>query len=675
MKIRHQKIFKKSIGSIFQSLKSDPELADNKDELRFLSDLVNVFRPAKPKSVESVSIRELLDFLNENHGYKTLFRSYLQQVFKGKKFKNILTDAGILQDANFKQEIRKRIVSKILPFQPKKDTLEYVLNQIFYLRKDIFWVEKIPLSELNELFDILEMRTIYNTVENKSPMFELINAMRLIMQRMSGRALESEVIKMLPEYENYESPFEALEKEFEDVESKLKGLQPHHMQPDDLDYKQILIVLRQCEDFVEKAYGNSSKYGISIRVNQSLLRIKQQLSRLNVLIPLLIAESEADRKQNSITLAMKLIKYNCRKNNVRKLFNESTQLIAYEITQHTAKTGEHYITKSSSEYFKMFYSAMGGGVIVGMLCIIKVMLSKVHASDFGHAMLYSLNYAFGFIAIYLLGFTLATKQPAMTAASLIQSIEKGKGEKDEVKYRSFAELFARLFRSQFIAFVGNVLFAFPVSLLGIYLIDQAFDYNIAETKWEHLLTDISPVHSAAIFHAAIAGVFLFLSGIISGSVANSNKHNQVYYRIQEHPILKISLGKKRTSKIASWFENKWAGVSSNLWFGFFMGSTASIGIFLGLNLDIRHITFVSGNLALGIYGADFEVTNTLLFWGIFGIGIIGFVNFIVSFLLSLTLAFRSRNIPLSDLRFLFLAVWVHFKMQPLLFFFPIKEKS
>lgn len=675
MKIRHRKIFKKSIGSVFQSMEADISDAEKQEDLRFLSDLVNVFRPSDPKAVEVVSISLLLNYLNENPDKKEIFRNYLRELFARKKFKNILTDAGILQDASFKQEIRKRIVAKLLPYQPQKDTLEYILNQVFYLHRDIIWIEKIPQYELGELFDMLEWKTLYTSAEEHSPLLELVNAMRLIMQRMSGRALESEVIKMLPEYENFESPFEALEKEFEELELKVRESEAHCIDPEDLDYKHMKIVLKQCGEFVDKAYGNSAKYGISIRVNQSLLRIKQQLYRLSVLLPLLVAGDATDQKRNTILLGMKLVKYNCRKNNVRKLFNESTQLIAYEITQHTAKTGEHYITKGTSEYWKMFYSAMGAGVIVGILCIIKLLLSKAHASDFGHAMLYSLNYAFGFIAIYLLGFTLATKQPAMTAAALIQSIEKDKHEKDEVKYRSFAVLFARLFRSQFIAFVGNVIFAFPIALLGIYLIDIAFDYNIAGAKWEKLMTDISPVHSPAIFHAAIAGVFLFLSGIISGSVSNSNKHNRLYYRIQEHPILKLSFGKQQTTRIARWFENKWAGVASNWWFGFFMGSTASIGIFLGLNLDIRHITFASGNLALGMYGSGFDISNAMLFWGIFGIGIIGFINFIVSFLLSLTLAFRSRNIPISDLKFLFIAVWVHFKMSPLEFFFPVKEQA
>ena len=395
------------------------------------------------------------------------------------------------------------------------------------------------------------------------------------------------------------------------------------------------------------------------------------------MISLLVVDKEKDKQENGIVLASRLIKFNCYKNNVRKFIGESTQLISYEITQHTAKTGENYITEGRNEYFKMFRTALGGGFIVGILCIVKMLLSKAEASYFGHAFLYSMNYAIGFIAIYLLGFTLATKQPAMTASALIKALEDGvlKQGRDAEKYKAFAILFARVFRSQFIAFVGNVIMAFPVSLLGIWLIDYFLHYNIAATKWESLLVDLSPIHSLAIFHAAIAGIFLFLSGIITGSVANRDKHNQVYFRIAEHPFLKRNLGKTRTLKLAKVYEKRWAGIISNFWFGVFMGSTASIGLFLGLNLDIRHISFASGNLALGLYGANYTVSNSMLLWGIFGIGIIGLVNFIISFSLSMGLAFRSRAISLYELRFVAISIWNHFKSSPVSFFFPTEKKD
>lgn len=653
------------------------EWRKREDNLELFVRLIRFIRPLKPKKIESVDVSALILFLKENKSYSRNLSVYIKEVLNNKKFNKILSDAAILQDVDFIFEVKKRIFAKILPNQPQKDTVEYVLNQVFYLATDIIWVKKIPFDQLEELYAVLEFDSLYQTAEPLSPLSELMISMTLITQRISGRAMESDVIKMVPEFDGYESPFTAFEKELLDIEERIKIGPIYSVSPEDLSYKQLMVLHKQCEEFVEKAFSNTSKYGISLRVNQNLLRIRQQLERLKVLLPFLVTENREDEKKNAVLLVLELIKYNCYKNNVRKFINESTQLLSYEITQHTAKTGEHYITESRKEYFKMFLAALGGGFIVGILCIIKVMLGKVETSYFGHAFLYSMNYSLGFITIYILGFTLATKQPAMTASALIKALEEGNkkvGDKTE-KYSAFAVLFARVFRSQFIAFVGNVIMAFPVSLLGIWLIDYAFDYNIAALKWEKLITDISPIHSAAIFHAAIAGVFLFLSGIISGSVANRDKHGQVYFRIQEHPFLKRTIGKNRTMKLAKVYEKRWAGIISNFWFGVFMGSTAIIGLFLGLNLDIRHITFVSGNLALGLYGANHIVSNSMLFWGIFGIGVIGLVNFLVSFSLSLGLAFRSRDISIFELRFVTGAIWKHFKRKPVSFFFPTEKKQ
>src|SRR5690606_11313968 len=147
---------------------------------------------------------------------------------------------------------------------------------------------------------------------------------------------------------------------------------------------------------------------------------------------------------------------------------------------------------------------------------------------------YSINYAGGFILIYLVGATLATKQPAMTATTIARTLEENlntRNKKNKIdQYQNFANLFSKLFRSQFIAFVGNVLVAFPVALALIWSIYFFIDYDMAVDKAPKLLKDLSPLQSPAIFHAAIAGVFLFLSGIVAGNVANNNKFNNFYYR-------------------------------------------------------------------------------------------------------------------------------------------------
>ncbi|OXA74446.1 recombinase [Flavobacterium aquidurense] len=649
------------------------------ENIELLVELVNLIRPKKPKKIAEVDLSQLIDLLQENPNYRDGLMDCISTNLENKKFNKILSDAGILQDANFFFEVRKRIFAKLIPEQPEKDTLQFILNQVFFVNTDLLWISKIPQEQILALFSLLKFRSIYGVRDENSSFNELVFAMEVITYRICGSAMETDVIRMVPEYENLESPFIAFQRELLLMNEKLMQSADNAINEDDLGYKQLIILHKQCTDYIETAFKNSNKFGISLHVNQSLLRIRQQLNRLRSLLPLLIQGNEEDANRNTIYLSYKLIKYNCDKNNIQKLINESTQLLSYEITQHTANTGEHYITNSRKEYYKMFFSAAGGGFIVGILCIIKLLLGKVHASGFGHMFLYSMNYSIGFIIIYILGFTLATKQPAMTASALVRALQEGfkqkSQDKKQYKYKEFAIFFARVFRSQFIAFVGNVIIAFPVSLLGVWGIDQIFHYNIAQQKSAVLINDLNPIYSPAILHAAIAGVFLFLSGIIAGSIANRDKHNHIYYRIQEHPLLKMSLGKKWTKKLASLYEKKWAGIISNFWFGVFMGSTVFIGIFFGLNIDIRHITFASGNFAMGLYGAGLYVTRDVFLWSILGIGLIGLVNFMVSFSLSLGLAFRSRNIPLSELRQVAKAIFRYFRSKPLHFFFPPKNSA
>ncbi|WP_320813957.1 recombinase [Flavobacterium sp.] len=673
MNIRHQFQPTKSVEELFKNNFENNLYAEN--NLLFLVDLVQVFRPKKPLNVEVVSIRELILFIENNPKYSSLLKIYFNQIVKKNKFSRLLSEACIINNNHFLTEVKKRIFEKFLPYQPDKDTLQFVLNQVFYLESDSIWINKISNKEIVSVFNLLELNDIYKTTANETSLSEVFLAMQLLAQRISGRALENDVIKMVPEFSNLESPFIAFEKELSQAEQIVRNTNEHSLNSTDLIYKQLLMLHKQCDDYIDKAFLNSSKYGISLSVNQSLLRIRQQLLRLKELMPFIVVNKEEDKLNNSIQIVLELIKYNCTKNNLKSLFNESTQLIAFEITQHTARTGQKYVTDSYGEYFKMFFAAAGGGLIVGFLCVFKLLFSNVDTSAFGHAFLYSFNYAFGFVAIFLLGFTLATKQPAMTAARIAQVLDDGMKNRntDPDKHKAFANLYSKIFRTQFIAFIGNVLIAFPVSLLIVWVFQYFTGFNFAASKADKLIDALNPIYSLALFHAAIAGVFLFISGIISGSVSNRNKHNQVPYRIKENPFLKQILGVKRTIKLANWVDLNWAGVVSNTWFGIFLGSTASVGVFLGLNIDIRHITFASGNFALGLYGNGFNVNSTTIFWSVLGVGLIGFVNFIVSFTLSLLLAFRSRNIPLTELHLLNKSIWHYFLRKPFHFFLPIKD--
>ena len=107
---------------------------------------------------------------------------------------------------------------------------------------------------------------------------------------------------MVPEYKNFDNPFVALQSELDSLIYRFKKDKDLQIDSKDVDYKQIKIYLQQCLDFVDKAFKNASKFGISSKINQSLLKIRQQLKRIQDIIPILVVDNEEDISTNSKNL-------------------------------------------------------------------------------------------------------------------------------------------------------------------------------------------------------------------------------------------------------------------------------------------------------------------------------------------------------------------------------------
>lgn len=608
-------------------------------------------------------------YLKDNEKIKENLLFYIHHIFKDKPFNLSLTEADILSENAFYPEFKKRILNKILPPIENENTIWYLVDNVLVTpRKDLQFFQNSPEDKMDELFRLLRIDKFINNQHVKN---ELLFSLNILAWRVIGNALDVEVMKMAPEYRNFDNPFLALQNELDVLNAEFKANPDFQLSSTDDIYKQTKIYLDQCLEFVNIAFKNSSKYGISSKTNQSLLKIRQQLTRMSDIIKLFLINDEQDYLINSKQLFFNILKYKSHKNNLRDLISDSTRLKSHLITNHTAETGTHYITSTFKSYMKMFWKASGGGVIVGALCVLKMLYSYVPASDFAHAFLFSMNYAMGFIMIYLMRFSLATKQPAMTAATMAKVLSEGNSRNT---YIEFAHVVSQLFRSQFIAFVGNVLLSFPVSLLIIYGLEVLFKQNFAFEKSGKLLYDLDPFHSKAILHACIAGVFLFISGVISGNLSNSSVFYQIPKRIAKNPFINYFFGQSFAKQLSVYYSKNWAGIISNFWFGVFLGATAPVGLFLGLDLDIRHITFAAGNFALGLYGKDFVISSSAFWIAFVTIFIIGFFNFAVSFGLSMLLAFRSRKVEMSEVKEIFREIFSYFLRNPFRFFFPLRSR-
>jgi len=637
-----------------------------KNETKSLDPLYDVFQ-----SIKREDFGVLVQFLENSPEITENLSHYLHNLFKGKPFNLSLTEANILSENAFFPEFKKRLLNKILPSVENENSVWFLVDYISVRPgKDLKYLKNVPDEEMDALFRLLK---IDRFILQKSVKNELLFSANILAWRAIGNALDIEVMNMAPEYKNFDNPFLALQDEMDILNSEFRKNSDFQLTRKNEHYKQIKIYLDQCLYFVDRAFKNSSKFGISGKINQALLKIRQQIHRISDIISLFVIDTEEDVLKNSKSLIFNILEYKSHKNNISELFDDSTRLMSHLITNHTAETGTHYISSTLKEYMKMFWKASGGGVIVGSLCILKMLYSFAPGSEFSHAFMYAMNYAMGFIMIYLMGFTLATKQPAMTAATMAKVLSDE--ENTQKNYRDFAHLISKLFRTQFIAFIGNVVWAFPVSLAIIYGLDVLFNENLAVEKSSKLLHDLNPFDSKALFHASIAGFYLFISGIISGNVGNNSVYYQIPQRIAKNPTIKLLLGEKTAKMISGFYSRNWAGIISNFWFGVFLGVTGPIGTFLGLDLDIRHITFAAGNFAIGLYGKDFNV-DTYTFWVCFiTVFMIGFFNFLVSFGLSMVLALRSRKVNLGEVTEIIKEIFRYFIKNPFRFFLPIHSRE
>lgn len=621
------------------------------------------------ETIKEADFTDVLNFFRSNPNFAENFRHYIHNIFRGRPFNLSLTEANILSENAFFPELKKRILNKVLPPVENEKTVWYMIDNVSLRpNKDLKYLHNLPENEIDEFLNMLGASDFIIRPNVKK---ELIFSMNILSWRVTGMAMEVEVVRMAPQYRNLHNPFLALQNELETLAEDLVKDPEMQLHSKDSRYKQIKIYAEQCQEFVNIAFKNSAKYGISGKINQSLLKIRQQTERIYEIVQLLVIDTDEDVLIKSKQLIFNILNYKSHKNNISDLINDSTRLISHLITNHTAETGTHYITSTRKEYMTMFYKASGGGIIVGALCVLKMLYGYIPGSDFSHAFLYSMNYAMGFVMIYLMGFTLATKQPAMTAATMTKVLsEEGKAQRNNTE---FAHLVSKLFRSQFIAFVGNVLLAFPIALAIIYGLDVFFSQNLAVERSDKLLKDLDPFKSKAILHASIAGFYLFISGIISGNIGNNSVFYQIPERIAKNLSIRSFFGKKFAKGLSKYYAKNWPGIISNFWFGVFLGATAPVGMFFGLDLDIRHITFAAGNFALGLYGKDFSVDSYTFWMSFITVFLIGFFNFLVSFSLSMFLAFRSRKMNFGQVSEIYKEIFRYFAKHPLKFFLPLSS--
>jgi site-specific recombinase len=343
---------------------------------------------------------------------------------------------------------------------------------------------------------------------------------------------------------------------------------------------------------------------------------------------------------------------------LRALFDDNTALIAKKIAENSAETGEHYIAKTPRDEADLFRSAVGGGAITAVTTIFKFLIASLPGSPFILSIIGSINYSVSFVVIQLQGYSLATKQPAMTAAALADQIEvfddpvrQASSDHEDKALDPMVDEMLSVLRSQTIAVVGNIVAVIPGTFLlcGIYTLitgTKFLSIEKAGSTIEHF-----SLFGATPFYAAWTGVLLFTSSLISGWFYHWVLFRRLPQALGRSPRMIQVLGAERARKFSVFFKENSAGFAASISLGFLLGLSPAIFMFLGIPLDVRHVTLSTGSLVASVMSLGIHVFKEFSFWfAVAGIGSMGVLNLLVSFSLALAVALRSKKVPLKTVR-------------------------
>lgn len=567
--------------------------------------------------------------------------AYLSRLLGSRAQSSLFADLGILGNETIAHAVMRRLVAKILPPAHDDMVLKDLLAVLQHEGRNLEWLREVPEALIAELLKVIG----FGSGEATSPAdrhttSELLEALRILSFRLAALGTDPDFLRYETPVANRASPFLAQTEEAQRViDEAYAALGGEGAWPDARHFD---VLLDQCLDHLRRLRRRAHEGGVSVALTYAAFRAGQIIRRMRQLVELLAPGASDAQQMRRIVFYRELLHHEAQKNSIRALLTQVTDLLALRVTEHASRTGEHYVAETRSQQHTLFKAAAGAGLIVAFMALIKLFIARAKLPPLWEALGFSLNYGLGFVLVHFCHCTIATKQPAMTAALIAATMDEGEGKPP---LERLEKLVIDVLRSQFIAILGNVLLAFALSLAIGWVWPHLFGKPLVDAaKAAHLLHDIHPLQSPAIFHAAIAGVCLYLSGLISGYYDNTCVYSRIPQRIRQLPWLRRLVGESGAARVAGYVENNLGALAGNFLFGCMLGSMGTIGFLLGLPLDIRHVTFAAANFAYATAALGFQLPWQTVAASVVGVALIGMTNLTVSFSLALITAMKSRQL-------------------------------
>lgn len=424
-------------------------------------------------------------------------------------------------------------------------------------------------------------------------------------------------------------------------------------------------LLEVCRRCAHSVHDHLEAHGVSVDVVFEVDQLQERTHRIDALLTCVMSPAPA---RDIAQLLADLVRTADERRSIRALMSRHYSLLARKVAERSAETGQHYITRNRTEYRQMLRAAAGGGAVLAVTTFAKFALLAIALSAFWAGFAAGVNYAASFVLVQLLHFTVATKQPAMTAPAMADKLADL--STDEA-VEGFVDEVAQLIRSQAAGIFGNLAAVTPIVLAVQFLCRAVFGAPlVGHEQAVHVLQSLTLLGPTALY-AAFTGVLLFASSLIAGWVENWFVWHRLDSAIAWNPRIVARLGVARAHRWGAYFRANISGFASNISLGLMLGVVPVVALFFGLPIEVRHVTLSTGQITAAVGAEGFGLLRHSAFWWcVAGVFATAALNLSVSFFLAFKVALRSRGIRLADRSRIYRAIRARLNREPLSFVWP-----
>lgn len=606
-------------------------------------------------------LRQLCQMLEQHDSHRQPVAELLSAFLRDADAVSLLADYGFAPRSSFAAELARRLRIKLLPGTPDTANLAALFPLLFEPGDEV-WLSQLDTPTRQRLEALWPV--------GQNPWRDsILDAITYLCSAIRAAGFSEALRLRMSREAQVHEPFRQLARAAETLREALaQGQDPQVAQA--VSYLRAL--LAECRQAAHSVLDHLEEFGVSLHIVFDVDQLRLRTERVELLLDHLMAPpSQAAAEAHRLLLALVATLRQTR--SVRALLLEQSRLLSRQVAERNAETGEHYITRTRDEYRQMLRAAAGGGVVIAGTTFAKFAIAALGLSAFWSGFWAGANYAASFVIVMLLHWTVATKQPAMTAPAMAAKLSAlgPRASSDTAAVEAFVDEVTHLIRSQVAGMVGNVALCFPLVLAVQALAMGLFGATpIGPDEARYVLQSVTLLGPTALY-AAFTGILLFASSLLAGWVENWFVFNRLDSALEWNPRLRDRLGPERAARWARWWRAHISGMAANVSLGLMLGLVPVLLHFFGVPLDVRHVTLSAGQAAaaLGALGTA-ALSEPGFWWVLAAIPVIGVLNVGISFALAFRVALRARSVQVAERSAIYRAIGQRVRRSPLSFLRP-----